>query len=319
MNDIPKIILCGSIAIDRVMSFKGKYRNLILQDKVNNISISVFLEKLQDSHGGVGGNIAYTLALLGENPILLASVGFDGKEYIEKLKKAGVETRFVHYSNQNTASFNVITDSDNCQIGGFFPGAMFDSDTLSLKKWKNKNVLVVISPHDPKSMLRQTEECRQFKLRFCYDIGQQVVNTPSSQLAKCVNGCEILILNEYELEIFCQKIKKTADDLKKLIPVVVTTLGEKGSIIEGKMLSGRKIRIPSVKPIRISDPTGAGDAYRGGFFFGYVRGWKLEQCGKVAAVTATYALENYGTQKHEFTLNQFIQRYETSYGEKILI
>src|SRR3990172_1163966 len=162
----PKLILAGSIAIDRIMNFTGKYRDLIQPDKVHVLSIGVLVDKLQHSHGGTGANITYNLALLGEQPILLGAVGPEANDYLQKLEKLGIDVSHVHTSSLPTATFSTLTDSDDNQVGGFYPGAMSDSTTLSLIPWKNQAVLAVISAHDPSAMRQQVEEGTQNSIRY---------------------------------------------------------------------------------------------------------------------------------------------------------
>ena len=282
------------------------------------LSISMFLDKIVDKHGGVGANICYTLSLLGENPILLGSVGPDGEQYMAKLSKSGVDIEHVHRSEMPTASFNVFTDSDHNQVGGFYPGAMSDSDKLSFEKWKNEDVFIVISPHDPSAMRRQVTECKKFGLRLFYDIGQQVINVPKKDLIDAINVAELLILNDYEFSMLAEITSKTTDEILKKIPVVVITKDKKGSVIAGKSVK-RKIEVPIAHPSAVVDPTGAGDAYRAGFLMGYIRGFDLEICGKLGAVSSVYAVENHGTQEFTFTKAEFIKRYAENFKEKIII
>lgn len=318
MKNNKKIILCGSIAIDRIMNFTGKYKDLLKLGKTDAMSISVFLAGMKNAHGGVGANIAYTLALLGDKPILLGSMGREAGEYFQKLTSLGIDTSNIYLSELPTASFNVITDEDNNQIGGFYPGAMFDSESLTLDKWKGDKALVVIAPHDPKVMRRQIEECALYKLPMCYDIGQQVVNTSVEDLKYGLSCTHILILNEFELSALSQKVGESAESLKLRIPIVITTLGENGSLIEGKDVSA-KIKIMAVKPNGVADPTGAGDAFRGGFFYGYIRGWDLEKCGQMGAVAASFAIEKHGTQEHQFTKDEFKDRCRSCFGKNLLL
>lgn len=145
MIKTPPIVVSGSIAVDRIMSFSGKYRELIQPDKLDSLSISVFIDDLKDADGGVGANIAYSLALLGEQPQLLGSVGKNALLYMEKLAKLGVNIQHVHESDLPTASFTVLTDGDQNQVAGFYPGAMFDSDSLSLEPWKDQNPIIIVT------------------------------------------------------------------------------------------------------------------------------------------------------------------------------
>ena len=300
------------------MNFSGRYQDLIKPDKIHMLSISMFLDKVVDKHGGVGANICYALSLLGEKPILLGSVGPDGEQYMAKLSKSGVDIEHVHHSQIPTASFNVFTDSDHNQVGGFYPGAMSDSNNLSLEKWKDENVFIVMSPHDPKAMRRQITECKKYGLRMFYDIGQQVITVPKKDLIEAINVAELLILNDYEFTMLAERIGKTTDEILKKIPIVVITKGKKGSVIAGKNVK-HEIKVPIAKPTVAVDPTGAGDAYRAGFLTGYIRGLDLEICGKLGAVSSVYAVENHGTQEFTFTKAEFKKRYAENFKEKIII
>jgi adenosine kinase len=298
------------------MNFTGSYADHIQPEKLTSLSISIFLDKLVDAYGGVGANIAYSLALLGEEPVLLGSVGKDGLLYMEKLARHGVNIAHIFESELPTASFNVITDSDQNQVGGFYPGAMFDSDALSFKPWKDKNPIVVVSPHDPKAMKRQVQECKKWGLRLCYDIGQQVSNLPGEDMREGLEVAEILILNDYELTVFSKKTGVSIENIKKRVPLVVTTLGKDGSVLEGSSIS-KPIRVGIVKPKQVADPTGAGDAFRSGFLYGLARNWPLKACAQLGAVCGTYAIEETGTQTHFFTPESITKRYERSFKEPL--
>ena len=308
------MVVSGSIAIDRIMHFAGRYSEHIRPQKLDALSISIFLDDLKDAYGGVGANIAYSLALLGDEPVLVGAVGPDGLEYMEHLAHTGVNITHVFESKLPTATFNVITDSDQNQVGGFYPGAMFDSASLSFAPWKNEAAIMVVSPHDPRAMKRQVAECKKWGLRLCYDIGQQVSNLPGDDMRAGVEAAEMLILNEYELAVLCQKTGLRAEELKRLVPVVITTLGKKGSIIEGKNLP-QPIKIGVVPPTKVADPTGAGDAFRSGLLYGLARGWPLQACAQMGAVCATYAIEARGTQAHTFTYPQAAARYAHTFNE----
>lgn len=167
-------MLTGSLAVDRIMVFDGQFKDLIQPDKLHVLSIAPLVDKLQITRGGIAGNIAYSLALLGEKPTLFASIGSDGKEYINSLSRLGVDTSHVHFSELPTASFSVLTDKNDCQVGGFYPGAMSDATSLSLDQFANEEMLFVLSAHDPAQMAVQIDECTKLQKRMCFDIGQQV-------------------------------------------------------------------------------------------------------------------------------------------------
>lgn len=309
-----QVIVCGSVAIDRIMSFSGRYRDLIKPDKLDVLSVSPLLNKLQDTPGGIGANISFNLASLGEQAVLLGSVGRDAKEYIGSLSDHGVDTSHVHFSEFPTASFNVITDSDGNQVGGFYPGAMFDSEDLSFKPWKDQDVLAMVSAHDPEAMNTQVEECRTHDIRLVYDPGQQV-SSPLTDLSAGIAAAEVLFVNEYELNLLSEAIHMSATDIKSQVPVVITTFGSKGSFIEGRQVE-KPLQIPIAHPTNTVDPTGAGDGYRAGFLYGYLRKWDLITCGQLGAVVASFIVEHLGTQTAlEATL--IMRRYQETFNQEI--
>lgn len=307
------IVVTGSIAIDRIMGFSGSYADHLYPEKLDEVSVSIFLDNLADTHGGVAANIAYTLALLDHEPYLLGSVGPDGLLYMENLARCGVNITHVHESDLPTASFNVITDRDQNQVGGFYPGAMFDSSTLSLKSWAKTDSIVVIAPHDPGAMRIQVAECHTYGLTYCYDIGQQVSNAPAEDMKLGVEAAEILILNDYELAVLCSKIGLSDAEIKSTVPIVITTFGPNGSRIEGARI-GAPINIGVAQPTAVIDPTGAGDAYRAGLLYGYARNWQIEDCAQLGAVCASFAIETFGTQTHAPSPSDIAERYAQAFG-----
>lgn len=310
----PQLIVCGSIAIDRIMNFSGRYRDLIKPDKLHALSLSMLLDKLEDSPGGIGANIAANLARLGEQPILLGSVGADAKAYIKELEELGIDTSHVHFSDLPTASFNVITDSEDSQIGGFYQGAMSDSQSLSFKPWQGQDVVVMIAAHNPEAMNRQVAECRDYKLKLFYDPGQQV-SDPATDLAAGIEAAEALLINDYELSVLCQKTNTSPEDLKAKLPLLITTLGKYGSVIDGRTVD-EPISIGIARPRQVVDPTGAGDAYRAGFLYGYLRQWDLRVSGQLGSVVASFIVEQHGTQQR-FSKQEIIDRYRDNFNGEI--
>lgn len=312
-----QLIISGSIALDRIMNFSGNYKDLIKPDKLHVLSLSVLLDKLEESPGGTAANIAYDIALLGERPVLLGSVGPNAAGYIERLAAAGVDTSFVHVSKLPTASFNVMTDSDDNQVGGFYPGAMADAGSLTLERWSGKDVLVCISAHDPAAMKTQAAECKQYGLPLMYDPGQQVSNCPAADLQAGLETAEILIVNDYELSVLCERTATTPEAVKAKTPIVITTFGKDGSVIEGNKV-GEALAIGAARPDKIADPTGAGDAYRAGFLYGYLRQWQLRDCGRLGSIVASYVIEHHGTQT-QLSKAAIIKRYQETFKEEITL
>ncbi|HEY5442609.1 MAG TPA: carbohydrate kinase family protein [Candidatus Saccharimonadales bacterium] len=309
-----QLVVCGSIAVDRIMNFSGRYRELIKPEKLEALSLSTLLDKLEDSRGGISANISANLAVLGEKPVMLGSVGQDAKAYVKDLEKLGVDTSHVHFSNLPTASFNVITDSEGSQVGGFFQGAMSDSEPLSFKPWKGQDILAMVAAHNPPGMNRQVSECQELGLRLIYDPGQQVAD-PETDLKAGVEAAEIVLANDYELGLLCQRLKTTPEKLKAKVPILITTLGGDGSLIEGTKVD-KPLRIDVAKPLTVLDPTGAGDAYRAGFLYGYLRQWDLQKCGQLGATLASFIIERHGTQPW-FAKADVIERYYKNFKGEI--
>jgi len=289
------------------MSFKGHFKDVLKPDKLHVLSLSILLDSLESSHGGVGANIAYSLALLKERPMLIGSVGKDAKDYIQKLAKLGVNTENIHWSKNSTASFNVITDIDDNQIGGFYPGAALDSVGQNFDLGL-KNGFYVISPDDPKLMLRLTKECLKNNYRLFYDVGQQINNIEAEDIKLGIEAAELLIVNDYELSVLLEKTGMTKSELLSAVDVLVTTLGKAGCLIESnKHNINKKVEAFVVK--KVVDPTGAGDAFRAGFLYGYIRNWNLEKCAIFGNLLGSYAIKKHGTQNHKFDkeINKYVQ------------
>lgn len=306
-----KLILTGSIAIDRIMTYDGRFADVIQPDKLHILSLSVLLSNLQETRGGVGANIAYTLALLGDKPLLYGSVGQNAAEYMSALEEMGIDTSLVHFSSLPTATFSVITDKSDCQVGGFFSGAMGDAKSLTIEHFKDENVFIVISPHDPSQMAEQVKECKKLKKRMCYDIGQQASNVLAKDIKEGIEACELLIVNDYEMGILTEKTGWSQEKITDTVKTVVVTLGEKGSLVWN---NGEKRLVASNKTKELVDPTGAGDAFRAGFLYGYVRDTDPVICAQLGATAASFSIEHRGTQEHHFTRAQFRERYQKQFG-----
>jgi adenosine kinase len=310
-----KIAVTGSIAFDYLMSFPGYFRDHILADKLDKISLSFLVDSMIRQRGGVGPNIAYTLALLGTHPYLVATAGEDFEEYRVWLEQNGVNTQGVTViKGEYTASFFANTDKANAQIASFYTGAMAHAREISIvKAIGQKPDLVIISPNDPGAMAQYVEECKTEKIPYAYDPSQQIVRIEGEQLKAGVEGARALFVNEYEFELLQKRTGMSAGEILGKVDFTVVTCGEHGSQIHQH---GKTIQIPIVLPKMIADPTGVGDAYRGGFFTGYDHGFTIELCGKMGALAATYCLEQRGTQNHHFTKSEFIQRFREHFDDQ---
>ena len=261
-------------------------------------------------------NIAYSLALLGERPILFGAAGQDFGEYKHWLDTVGVDTSHVKIvANKFTASFFCSTDKRNSQIASFYSGAMQDARELSFHDLDNPE-LVIISPDDPIAMVRHAEECRTMGIRYIYDPGQQVARSTPEELRSGIVGCNVLICNDYEFSIIETKTGLTAAGILKDSEALIITKGEHGSTIH--LRNQTAIDIPAVPEERVVDPTGVGDAFRSGLIKGMAHNVDWETCGRLGSVAATYALEHVGGQSHYYTRGQFKERYEATFGKLAL-
>jgi adenosine kinase len=304
------ILLTGSVAFDYLMSFPGYFRDHFLPDRLDSISLSFLVDSMIKMPGGVAPNIAYTMALLGEHPRLWAAVGEDFEEYRKFLADKGVDTSGAQIiPDVFTASFFVNTDRVNAQIASFYPGAMAYASRLTLHVLvDNPPDLVVISPNDPGAMNQYVRECQELGLPYAYDPSQQIVRLTGDDLRIGLEGALALFVNDYEYALIDKMTELDADCVLDNNPnaFVVVTQGEKGAQVHTN--SGR-FTIPCVPPQQILDPTGVGDAFRGGFLTGYSHNLSMESCGRMGALAATYCLEQRGSQGQSYTSNEFIERY----------
>ena len=309
------IAITGSVAYDYLMSFPGYFRQQILPEKLDKISLSFLVDTMVRQRGGIAPNIAYSLALLGEKPMLLATVGEDFEDYRCWLEAQGIDTRHVKkISGKYTASFFANTDLENNQIASFYTGAMADAAQLSISDFSQGEVdYVVISPNDPGAMKKYVEECRKLGIPYLFDPSQQVARNAHEDLREGVEGAHSLFVNEYEFELLQKHTGISAKQMINKISLVVVTCGEKGANIYS---GGQKYNIPIVPAEKIADPTGVGDAFRGGFLRGYRLGLDLQTCGQMGAMAATYCLEQKGTQNHHYRPVDFIQRYRQHFDDQ---
>lgn len=308
------IVCTGSIAYDYLMTFPGNFREHILADKLETISLSFLVDSMVRQRGGVAPNIAYTLALLGERPAVMGTVGEDFGEYRTWLEAQNIDTSLVKVINGKfTASFFANTDLMNNQISSFYTGAMANAAEISLRDLPFKTDLVVISPNDPGAMYQYSLECQELGLPYLFDPSQQVVRNPGDQLRVGVEGAQSLFVNEYEYQLLQKHTGLNENQILDHVKFMVVTCGEKGAKIYA---DGRQYLVPVVPPASIVDPTGVGDAFRGGFLRGYDLGFDWLTCGQMGALAATYVLEQRGTQNHRYTLTEFIARFRQHFDDQ---
>ena len=307
------ILLSGSVAYDYLMTFPGYFHEQILPERLKNISLSFLVDSMTRQRGGTAPNIAYTLALLGEKPRLMASVGEDFGDYRAWLEAQGVDTEWAKViTGKFTASFFATTDKVNAQIASFYPGAMTHAAEISLRDVKNRPDLVVISPDDPTAMKNRAAECRELDIPYLYDPSQQILRLEGHEIARDMDGAHFLFVNDYEFGLISKKTGLDLNGMLKHVDNIVVTKGAEGAVIYAE---GQEVVVPVTPEERIVDPTGVGDAFRGGFLAAYARGWAWELCGQVGSLAAVYVLEQNGTQNHHYTRAQFVKRFREHYDD----
>ena len=309
------IVVTGSLGYDYIMNFSGSFANRIMPDKIHKISLSFLVDKLHKQFGGTAGNIAYSLHLLGINPLILSVAGNDFDPYRAFLHSAGLSTEYItEVPKEPTGSYFVVTDQHDNQIGSFYSGATKAAKSLSLATVTEPVDLVVVSPTDPPAMEHYVRQCQTLSLPYLFDPAFQIDSFTPKSLKAMISSAHMLIGNDYEIALIEHKLSQSHSALLLLVPILITTLGQKGATIETK---SEKIIIPPAIPVNTSDPTGAGDAFRSGFLAGYLRGFDLATCGRMGAVAAVYTVEKYGTVTHSYTIGQFVSRFKKNYNQSI--
>ena len=308
------VVVTGSMAYDYIMSFPGRFVDHILPDHLHVLSVSFLVDSMRRERGGCAGNIAHSLALLGQRPLLMATVGQDAPEYVAWLREEGVDTAGVlHLADEFTASFFVSTDRDNNQIASFYAGAMSKAGQLSFRDHRPEAVeIAIISPNDPGAMVKYVQECQELHIPYIYDPSQQIPRLAPEELLVGIRGSKVLIVNDYEFGMIRNRVGVSEDDVRQMVEVLVVTRGERGSSI---LTPDGRCDIPCVPPRRVADPTGVGDGYRAGFITGMRYRLPWDVVGRMGSLAAAYVLEECGTQRHHYTLDGYIRRYGEHFGD----
>ncbi|MCP4544693.1 MAG: carbohydrate kinase family protein [Chloroflexi bacterium] len=309
------VVVTGSIAYDYLMTFPGRFVEHILPDQLANISLSFLVDEMRRQRGGCAPNIAYSLALLGERPRVMGTAGQDFGEYRAWLEDQGVDTSLTRDElDLFTASFFVNTDQDGNQIASFYTGAMARARDLSIRDLDAGQVdLVTISPNDPEAMNKYPAECRELGIPYLYDPSQQIVRLPGEDLRAGLEGCDLLVVNEYEFGMLEEKTGLSAEAIRSApTRACVVTLGAEGTRI---WAGGDIYDVPIVPPERLDDPTGVGDAFRAGFIKGLALNLSWDLAGKMGALAATYTLEQPGPQSHHYTPAEFVARFREHFDD----
>lgn len=291
------ILITGSLAYDRIAVFQDKFANHIMPDKIHQLNVCFTVEDMEVYYGGTAGNLAYNLNLLGENPPVLGALGKDARAYLDYLKEKGIQTDCISQSETRlTANAMIMTDLNDNQILSFYVGAMVEAQELRIENCELKIDLVIIAPNDMPAMVMYADYCREKGVLFIADPGQQITVFSASQLQNFAKKAHVLILNDYEWSLFQQMTGWTLEMTLKEVDFLIITLGEKGSQIHSKE---GIVDIPAYPPKAVVDPTGCGDAYRGGLLYGLKKGFSMEKSAHLGAWLASKCIEKKGTQNHQ--------------------
>lgn len=305
------IIVSGSLAYDRIMDFSEYFSEHIFPDKIDVLNVCFQVNGIKEKFGGTAGNIAYALTLMGETPRISATIGHDYHRYFEWLAKNGISTENIKIiEDEFTAGAYITTDRTGNQITVFNPGAMKYSSPLDFDKLNPKESIVIVSPGNLEDMVNYPHLCKARGIDYIFDPGQSLPMLHAKDLVQAIEGCQILISNDYEMNLIISKTGLSKEALLERARAIIVTMGESGS---HAFTPDGEIRIPADKPRKVKDPTGAGDSYRGGLISGLVRGKEIEQCARMGSVCASFAVECHGTQEYRFNPEEFNERLKVCY------
>ncbi len=303
------IIVCGSLAYDRIMNFPGHFSDHILPDKIHSINVCFQVTGMKEKFGGTAGNIAYALKLMGETPVISAAIGHDYQRYFDWLAKNGLSIENIKIiEDEFTAGAYITTDKADNQITGFNPGAMQFSSAMDFDQFEADKIMLIVSPGNLEDMISYPRVCKAKQIDYIFDPGQSLPMLGAKDLIEAIDGCRILICNDYELEMVMGKTGLGEGELLERAKAIIVTMGEMGSRI---YTPDGEIKIPAAKAKQVVDPTGAGDAYRGGLISGLLRGKDIKESARMGSACASFAVESYGTQSYSFTEEEFQERMKS--------
>lgn len=307
-----EILVSGSLAYDRIMDFPGRFSDHIMPDKIHMINVSFTVTGLTEQFGGTAGNIAYALSLLGERPRILATIGHDYQMYFQRLERLGIPTEDICIIGEElTASAYITTDTADNQITGFNPGAMKHASACDLAGVDPADAIAIVAPGNLQDMADYTKSHQELGIFSILDPGQSLPAWDGKDLALAIGRSNMLVSNDYELGMITNKTGLSLDQLSEMVETIITTKAEKGCELITK---GKVLFVPIVATDQVVDPTGAGDAFRGGMIKGLVQGYSMERAVQMGTVCGHYAVQTNGTQEYSFTMEEFNSTLERHFG-----
>jgi adenosine kinase len=304
-------LICGSLAFDKIMQYHGRFAETLLADQMHRVNVSFLVPTLRTEFGGCSANIAYNLNMLGGDPLIMATIGQDGGEYLERLEQMGISTRAIRkIGHAYTAQCFVTADLDNNQINAFHPGAMQFAHENNVADCGPLRV-AIIAPDGRDGMLKHATDCATLNLPFMFDPGQQLPMFSGTELLDFIDKASYVAANDYEFEMLMDRTGLTLADIAARLDALIVTRGEKGSEIYA---NGQCFEIPTVTATAVVDPTGCGDAYRAGLLFGITSGFDWPTTGRLASLLGSIKIASQGGQNHAFTAAEIADRFEKEFG-----
>ncbi len=309
-----RTLICGSMAYDTIMVFHDHFKNHILPDQIHILNVAFLVPDMRREFGGCAGNIAYTMKLLGGEPVIMATVGDDFPVYAERLTRLGIEQSHIrHAANTFTAQAFITTDLADNQITAFHPGAMNHAHENQVSQAKNIK-LGIIAPDGRQGMLDHAHQFQVAGIPFIFDPGQGLPMFSGVELQRFVELADYVAVNDYEAQLLQERTGRKLEVLAKEVKALIVTLGAQGSRIYA---DGQVHVIPPAKPQAIMDPTGCGDAYRAGLMTGMHKGMDWPTCGRLAGLMGAIKIAKRGGQNHHFSWDEIAERFKTEYGYAI--
>ena len=288
-------LICGSLAFDSIMTFEGRFAEQILPEQLQILNVSFLVPALRRDFGGCAGNIAYSLKLLGGEPLPMATLGSDGGDYLLRLEGLGISTRHVGMlADTYTAQAMIMTDRDNNQITAFHPGAMMQAHSQRIEAAPGVQ-LAIIAPDGRDAMLQHAEQCRAAGIPFVFDPGQGLPMFSGEELAAFIEQADWVTVNDYEGKMLCERTGWSLAELSRKVRGLVVTLGAEGCEVWEQ---GEKTHVPGVAAAQVVDPTGCGDAWRGALLYGLERGWPLARCAALGNRVGALKIAERGPQNY---------------------
>ena len=307
-------LICGSIAYDTIMVFRDRFKNHILPDQIHILNVAFLVPDMRREFGGCAGNIAYNLRMLGGRPLIMATVGEDFQPYAYRLERLGLaQTHVRQVKDSYTAQAFITTDLDDNQLTAFHPGAMNFSHQNKVSDARDVS-LGIVAPDGREGMLNHAREFSEAGIPFIFDPGQGLPMFSGEELLAMVRQSTCVAVNGYEGRLLQERIGMPLEKLAAEVKALVVTQGAEGSTIH---TGGQALRIPSVSPARVVDPTGCGDAYRAGLLYGMAQGYDWPTTGRLASLLGSIKVASRGAQNHQLSRDEIGARYRNVFGSSL--